>query len=483
MGEYILGIDQSTSGTKAVIFDSGGRIIGRSDKAHEQKISSSGWVSHDPMEIYESMLQAVSDVIAKTQIDKANIKAAAISNQRETALVWDKSIGLPVNDAVVWQCGRAADICKKLEAMSAEIKAKTGLPLSPFFSAAKIAWILENSDVAGKTLCAGTIDSWLIFKLTGNHKTDYSNASRTQLLNLSTLEWDRNICAAFGIDVSVLPEICDSNSEFGSSDFDGIFDKKIPILAVMGDSHGALYGQGCFEKGMVKATYGTGSSVMMNIGDSPVFSDNGLATSLAWGIDGKVSYVLEGNINYTGSVIKWLVDDVKLIESSKESGEIAATANRDDTTYLVPAFTGLGAPYWKSDAKAMLYGMSRKTGRAEIIKAAEECIAYQIADILKLMQEEVDFPIKELRADGGPTNDAFLMQFQSNILDIRLSVPTVEELSVTGAAYMAGIKACLYSESIGETLERITFSPAMDESERKRKYNGWKEAVEVLLLK
>ncbi len=480
MSKYILGIDQSTSGTKAVIFDEQGRILGRSDCAHEQKISPEGWVSHDPMEIYESMLMAVKDVLAKTKTDTNNIIAAAISNQRETALVWDIDSGRPVNDAVVWQCGRAESICKKLSGMAESIKAKTGLPLSPFFSAAKIAWILENSDIKGKKLCAGTMDSWLVFKLTGNLKTDYSNASRTQLFNISALTWDEEICSSFGIDTSILPEVCDSNSDFGATDFDGILPHEIPIMAVIGDSHGALYGQNCFEQGMVKATYGTGSSVMLNTGSTPIFSDEGLVTSLAWRADGKATYVLEGNINYTGSVIKWLADDLKLIGSSKEAGEISATANREDTTYLVPAFTGLGAPYWNSNAKAMLYGMSRSTGRAEIVKAAEECIAYQIADIINLMKS-AGIPIKELRADGGPTRDNYLMQFQSDILNLRLSIPVIEELSVTGAVYMAGLKSGIYSANIGDSLDRSHFSPAMHEEDRKIRYGGWKEAIHILL--
>jgi glycerol kinase len=351
--------------------------------------------------------------------------------------------------------------------------------LSPYFSAAKIAWILEHGTNKGnKDLCAGTIDSWLVFKLTGNCKTDYSNASRTQLFNINSLAWDRNICGLFGIDIAILPEVCDSNGDFGSADFEGFFPEPIPVRGVMGDSHGALFGQGCLEKGMGKVTYGTGSSVMVNIGDKPVFCKN-VVTSLAWGISGRVNYVLEGNINYTGAVIKWLVDDVKLIGSSKEAGVLAAQANPADRTCLVPAFSGLGAPYWASKARAILCGMSRTTGKAEIVRAAEDSIAYQIADVIRVMAEESGVVLKELRVDGGPTRDQYLMQFQSNILNIPLSVPCYEELSALGAGCMAGIALGFYTPAILGKTVRTRFEPSMQEAERKERLGDWKEAVRL----
>ncbi|MDR0583071.1 MAG: glycerol kinase GlpK [Treponema sp.] len=478
-GGFILAIDQSTSGTKALVLDSRAAIVARADKAHEQKISPEGWISHDPVEIYHATLAAVREAAAKAGIDKSAILGAGISNQRETALVWDKSSGLPVGDSVVWQCARGASVCENLSEYADEVRSATGLRLSPYFSAAKIAWILEHiKGGATGNLCAGTIDAWLVYRLSGNCKTDYSNASRTQLFNISRLEWDRNICGLFGIDLSILPEVCDSNGDFGSTDFEGFLPRPVPIRAVMGDSHGALFAQGCLQRGTGKATYGTGSSVMLNIGEAPVFCKN-VVTSLAWGISGKVNYVLEGNINYTGAVIKWLVDDVKLIRSSGEAGILAARANPADRSYLVPAFSGLGAPYWASGARAVLYGMTRTTGKAEIVRAAEESIAYQIADVIRAIAEESGIALKELCVDGGPTRDTYLMQFQSDILNIPLSVPAYEELSALGAGYMAGIALGFYTSAVLREAARTRFEPSMKEAERKKRIAGWKEAVRL----
>lgn len=482
----ILAIDQSTSGTKALLFDGEGRLLGRHDLPHEQKINSQGWVSHDPMEIYRNTLETVRLLLEETGADRESIGAVGISNQRETALLWDRDTGLPVADAVVWQCARAAGICQRLADKAEAIQERTGLNLSPYFPAAKWAWILENTPgLAGKDLCAGTIDAWLVYKLTGGRvfATDYSNASRTQLFNLRTLSWDSEVCGWFGIDPAMLPEVRFSDSLFGETDFEGFLPHPVPIHGVLGDSHGALFGQGCLSPGMVKATYGTGSSVMMHIGQRPVFSKKGLVTSLAWGMEGKVDYVLEGNINYTGAVTKWVVEELGLLSSSKEAGPVAQSADPADTTYLVPAFTGLGAPYWDSGAKAMLYGMSRTTGRAEIVKAAEECIAYQIADVLELMGQEAGVTIQELRVDGGPTKDKFLMQFQSDILKIPVAAPEREELSGMGAAFCAGIAAGVYTREIFQSVRRRRLAPEMEETLRKTKRAGWRRAVEILLTR
>lgn len=482
----ILAIDQSTSGTKALLFDGEGRLLGRHDLPHEQKINSQGWVSHDPMEIYRNTLETVRLLLEETGIDRESIGAVGISNQRETALLWDRDTGLPVADAVVWQCARAAGICQRLADKAEAIQERTGLNLSPYFPAAKWAWILENTPgLAGKNLCAGTIDAWLVYKLTGGRvfATDYSNASRTQLFNLRTLSWDSEVCGWFGINPDFLPEVRFSDSLFGETDFEGLLSHPVPIHGVLGDSHGALFGQGCLSPGMVKATYGTGSSVMMHIGQRPVFSKKGLVTSLAWGMEGKVDYVLEGNINYTGAVTKWVVEELGLLSSSKEAGPVAQSADPADTTYLVPAFTGLGAPYWDSGAKAMLYGMSRTTGRAEIVKAAEECIAYQIADVLELMGQEAGVTIQELRVDGGPTKDKFLMQFQSDILHIPVAAPEREELSGMGAAFCAGIAAGVYTREIFQSVRRRRLAPEMEETLRKTKRAGWRQAVEILLTR
>lgn len=484
--KYILAIDQSTSGTKALLFDEDARLIGRSDLPHKQKISENGWVAHDPMEIWENTKGVARAIIEKTGINKDEVIGIGISNQRETALVWDRDTGLPVYDAIVWQCARGAKICEGLSDYAEMVREHTGLRLSPYFSAAKIAWVLQNAgDLSGRHLCCGTIDSWLVFKMTHGKefRCDYSNASRTQLFNIRTLSWDSEICSIFGIDPETLPTVTDSDGLYGYTDLDGYFSKEIPIHGVLGDSHGALFGQGCLTPGMIKATFGTGSSVMMNIGEKPIFSDAGIVTSLAWSMGGKVNYVLEGNINYTGSVIKWLVDDVKLLGASRESGEFAAKANPEDTTYLVPAFSGLGAPYWDSEAKAAIVGMTRSTGKAEIVKAAEECIAYQITDLVLLMQQESGLPITEIRVDGGPTKDKYLMQFQSDMLSIPVAVPKNEELSGIGAAYAAGFALGLWDQSVYEKEERTRYLSKVDEYSRKKRYDGWKAAVASVLTK
>ena len=498
MAGYILGIDQSTQGTKAMIFDDAGKMLGRFDLPHRQIVNEKGWVSHDPEEIFANTVKVVEGVIEKTGIDKSQIKGAGISNQRETALVWDKQTGKPLAPAIVWQCSRAAGLCARLEENGSGelggeecrrvVKDTTGIPMSPYFPAAKWAWLLENAPGAKEKaaeggLCFGTIDTWLVYCLTGgkSYKTDYSNASRTQAFDIVNLRWSPEVCGIFGIDPGALAEVCDSDSCFGMSDFNGVLDRKIPIHGVMGDSHGALFGQGCLKKGMIKTTYGTGSSIMMNIGEEPVFSTHGVVTSLAWGRSGKVEYVLEGNINYTGAVITWLKDDMKLVSSPAETEELAVLANKEDTTYLVPAFTGLGAPYWNSEAKASIVGITRTTGREEVVKAGLECIAYQITDIVKAMGEDARLDIGELRVDGGPTRNAYLMQFQSDMLGIPVQVPDAEELSGIGASYMAGLALGMYDEKVFETIGRSRFNPSMDEEVKDRKYAGWLDAVHSVL--
>jgi glycerol kinase len=481
----ILGIDQSTAGTKALVFDDTGTIISRCDKAHEQKISNNGWVAHDPEEIYRNTLAACAGAICGSGMEVAEIAGIGISNQRETALVWERESGRPVHDAVVWQCARGESVCKALVSdnpgIDEAIRQRTGLRLSPYFSAAKIAWILENTERKHNgNLCAGTIDSWLIYKLTGNFKTDYSNASRTQLFNINNLQWDDDNCRLFGIKREILAEVCDSNGFFGETRMDGLLPKPVPVHAAIGDSHAALFGQGCLEKGSGKVTYGTGSSVMINSGTEPVFCQN-IVSSLAWGMNGTVNYVLEGNINYSGAVIKWLIEDLKLISSPKESGVLAAAANPKDTSYLVPAFSGLGAPYWKADAKAILTGMSRTTGRAEIVKATEESIAFQIADVVNAVREEAGLPFKELRADGGAAKDAYLMQFQSDILDLPLLVSEQEELSATGAAWMAGMALGVYDSGLHASVKHRRYVPVMNAEDRAYRLSGWREAVKKVL--
>jgi len=480
---YILGIDQSTSGTKGLLFDNKGSLVCRYDIPHCQIIDDRGWVEHDLIEIYFNTLEVVRQVVKKFGISKSQIVGVGISNQRETSAVWDRKTGEPIHNAVVWQCARGEDICKRIDnsGQSERIREITGLPLSPYFSAAKIAWILENCNTKNKQLCAGTIDSWLIYKLTGNFKTDYSNASRTQLFSLKTLKWSNEVCETFGIDPSILPRVCDSDSCFGYTDFDGYFDSPIPVHAVMGDSHGALFGQGCFSPGMMKATYGTGSSIMMNIGEKPLLSNKGVVTSIAWCMNGKVDYVLEGNINYAGAVIKWLVDDLKLIKSQKQSYECAMKANPDDETYIVPAFSGLGAPYWNTEARAMICGMKRTTGKNEIVRAALECIAYQINDVIDAMLLTSGIKGNSLRVDGGATKNKFLMQFQSDILGFPVIVPVSEELSGIGCAYLAGIALGIYDrEEIFTRVKHKHYTPTMSEKSKAYKLNGWKAAIQMV---
>lgn len=490
MGKYIIGIDQSTQGTKSLLFDENGELLARADLPHRQIVNEKGWVEHDPEEFYRNVIQTVRNVVEKAGISKEEIVGAGISNQRETALSWDRE-GRPVYNAIVWQCARGEAICQRLKAHEAMIKERTGLQLSPYFSAAKLAWIQENveeaRELAAKGLLrCGTVDSFLVYRLTGGkvYRTDYSNASRTQLFNISTLSWDEEICDLFGISPKLLPEVTDSDGYYGETDFEGFLERPIPIHGVLGDSHGALFGQGCLEKGMVKATYGTGSSVMMNVGEQPVFSQHGVVSSLAWGMNGKVHYVLEGNINYTGAVITWLEKDLKLIASAGETEELAKKAATEDHTYLVPAFTGLGAPYWDSGAEGILCGITRTTGKAEVVRAALDCIAYQITDIIRVMEEDSGIPIRALRADGGPTRNEYLMQFQSDIGRIPIQVPKAEELSGIGAAYAAGLGLGLYSkEELFAKMERKAYEPQMDKKEADRKYQGWKAAVETVLEK
>lgn len=483
---YILSIDQSTQGTKAMLFDEQGRLTARVDRLHRQIVNEQGWVEHDPQEILENVLLLCPELLQKADVSREQIAAMGISNQRETVLCWDKVTGEPLYNAIVWQCARAKELCSRLTDWADTVKEKTGLNLSPYFSAPKIAWMLENIPAVAHAarenrLCCGTIDSWLVFKLTGAFKTDYSNASRTQLLNLHTLQWDDELCRIYGIPKTALPEICMSDSVFGYTDLGGLLETAVPICGVLGDSHGALLGQACFAPGQVKATYGTGSSVMMQTGPRMVESRD-LVTSLAWGLDGKVEYVLEGNLNYTGATISWLKDDVKLIDSAAETEALAYAANPADKCFLVPAFTGLGAPYWDSEATAILTGMTRTTGRAEIVKAGVESIGCQISDLLELMEQDSGLQVAELRVDGGPTANAYLMQFQSDIANCRLLIPQLQELSGMGAAYAAGFAIGMYDrQTIYDHISRREYNSQAGDAWRQEKREGWKAAVRQVL--
>ncbi len=489
---YVLAIDQSTQGTKSVLTDEDGRIAARADIPHRQLIHASGWVSHDVQEIYDHLLQSVCAVIERAAIDAKQIRCIGLSNQRETTAAWNRLTGEPICDAIVWQCSRSQSICERIRAQGSaeDVRQKTGIPLSPYFPASKIAWILENVPSAAELmrrgdLCVGTMDTWLIWRMTNRraYKTDYSNASRTQLMSLADASWSSSMCDIFGLPVSALPEICDSDSVFGWTDLEGILPAAIPICGALGDSHAALLGQGCIDRGMAKATYGTGSSVMMNTGDQPVVSTHGLVTSLAWKRLGKVQYVMEGNINYTGSVISWLKDELGLIASAQETQYAASQSMPDDKTYFVPAFTGLGAPHWRSDATALLCGMSRLTGKNEMIRAALDSIAYQIADVVWAMEKDTGVELRRLKVDGGPTRNAYLMQFESDILRAEIQRSDVEELSAVGAAFLSGISAGLYDERILQRIASSSYQPTMDEETRAKKISGWESAVRLSCAK
>ncbi|MCL2840181.1 MAG: glycerol kinase GlpK [Defluviitaleaceae bacterium] len=484
----ILSIDQSTSATKGLVWSLDGQLLGRADIPHKQITNADGWVEHDPMEILRNTFEAAKKAMITAKIDFSEIKAIGISNQRETALCWNKTTGLPIYNAIVWQCARATDIIEEVKkaGLEKDVRKNTGLTLSPYFSGAKFGWMIKHIPEAAEImkngqLCCGTMDSWLIFKLTGAFKTDYSNASRTQLFDLNTLKWDKSITKAFGLNIECLPEVCMSDSNFGMTDLNGLLPRHVPIHGVLGDSHGALFGNQCFEQFTAKATYGTGSSIMMNAGFTPPTPADGIVTSLAWGMNGKAEYVLEGNINYTGAIIQWLVDDIGLISHAKASGELAKSVEDTRGCYLVPAFTGLGAPYFNSDVRAAWLGMNPATKKAHLVRAAEECIAYQIRDVVEVINQCAQTPISILRADGGPTRDDFLMNFQADILNIPVEISQVEELSGMGAAFCAAIGAGLTDrDTIFSKQTRRKIEPHMNSSTREKLYNGWKTAVDTI---
>lgn len=486
--KYILSIDQSTSGTKAMLFDEKGAMAGRCDKPHKQWIDKRGYVEHDGEEILANVFSLAREVVERTGIAPEEVIGAAITNQRETGIAFDRETGKPICRAVVWQCSRGEEICRRPEITSRAdvIRRISGMPLSPYFTAAKFAWLLTHEPEtvrAGEEgrLCMGTMDSFLLWHLTPNHvfATDGSNACRTQLFDVNALSWSDELCSLFGVKKEWLPQVMDSDALYGETDFGGLLPAPVPIHACLGDSHASLFGHGCLRPGEGKTSYGTGSSVMLNIGDTPRLPEQGLSLSLAWMRGGRAEYVLEGNVNYSGSIIDWLVRKVGLLQSPGEAGPLAASAREEDTTCLVPAFSGLGSLYNDPGARAAFVGMSRSTGRAELVKAAEESVAQQIADVAEAFRQAApDLRLRFLSADGGGTGDSFLMQTQSNLLALPLRVSALSELSGAGAAYQAGIRLGLYTE---ETLfagrESKTYTPLWDEERRQAKRAQWREAV------
>jgi len=491
---YILSIDQSTSGTKAIIFDEEGSLIRRVTEYHRQYYPRTGWVEHDAEEILQKTLNAIRRVLEESGISEEEICAVAITNQRETTVLWDRS-GKPVYRAIVWQCQRGKSICDEIKKRGVEnvIREKTGLLVDPYFSASKIKWILDNVEEVRKKaekgdILFGTIDTWLIWNLTKGsvHATDYSNASRTMLFNIKDLKWDEEILDIFSIPTSILPELKPSNDIFGYTDLNGILKKEVPITAVMGDSSAALFGHGCFRKGDIKATYGTGTSIMMNIGNELIISSDKVVTSIGWGIDKEVTYVLEGNIHCTGDVIRWLIENLQIIRDPKETEMLASSISDNEGVYFVPAFVGLGAPYWDNEARALITGIRRGTRKAHIVRAALESIAYQVKDLFDVIVKEIDIEPDGIKVDGGGTENEFLMQFQADILGIPVFVSEIEEISARGVALLASWKlGFLKSMSDIEKLVKFKriYKPSMPENLRNEYYSGWKKAVQRALAK
>ncbi len=491
-GQYILSLDQGTSSSRAIVFDRSGSICSVAQREFEQIFPQSGWVEHDPHQIWASQASVIAEAISKIDINGKNITAIGITNQRETTIVWDRDTDEPIYNAIVWQDRRTADYCDRLraEGLVEMIRSKTGLILDAYFSATKIKWILDNVPGARKRaeqgkLMFGTVDSWLIWRLTRGevHVTDVTNASRTMLFNIHTLEWDKELLELFDIPLSMMPEVKSSSEVYGYTTTT-IFAHKVPIAGIAGDQQAALFGQMCIEPGSVKNTYGTGCFLLMNTGNRPIESKNKLLTTIAWKIGDKVSYALEGSIFVGGSVVQWLRDGLKCISSSSDVEALAASVEDTDGVYFVPALTGLGAPYWDQYARGAISGISRGTTTAHIARAALEGIAFQTYDIVKAMEKDCGLPIANLKVDGGASRNNLLMQFQSDILATEVLRPRITETTALGAAYLAGL-ATGFWPSLDEIkaqwqVER-TFDPAGDEAKVASEIDGWHNAVNRVL--
>lgn len=486
---YILAIDQGTTSSRTVLFNEHGEIKGIAQQEFRQIFPQPGWVEHDANEILTTQLRTLSKVMEDNNVAPSQIAAIGITNQRETTVVWDRKTGNPVYNAIVWQDKRTADICEDLKKRGLEeyVRRETGLVIDSYFSATKVKWILDN--VAGAKqkanagdLAFGTIDSWLIYKMTGGkeHVTDYTNASRTMLFNIRSLKWDEKLLGELGVPHSMLPSVKPSCSHFATYELEGT---KIPIAGIAGDQQAALFGQACFEPGMAKNTYGTGCFMLMNTGDKIQVSKNGLVTTIAWGLNGKVEYALEGSIFIAGAAIQWLRDGLHIIDQSKDSEYFAAKALGSNDVYVVPAFAGLGAPYWDMYARGAIFGLTRDTGKDHIIKATLESLAYQTKDILNAMQEDAGVKLASLKVDGGASANNMLMQFQADILGTKVERPEVIESTAMGAAYLAGIQIGLWKKEDIVKNRKIQkcFDPQMDEGKRSMLYRNWQKAVKRTL--
>jgi glycerol kinase len=488
LAKYILALDQGTTGSRAIIFNHSGTIVNTVSKEFKQIYPRPGWVEHDPTEIWSSQIEVAKTALAKADLKAVDIAAIGITNQRETTIVWDKITGKPVYNAIVWQCRRTAPICDRLKkkGLAEIIQKKTGLVVDAYFSGTKVKWILDNVEGARekaekKELLFGTVDSWLIWNLTKGktHVTDYTNASRTMLFNIHNLDWDEEILTELDIPREMLPKVLPSSYIYGNTDKD-IFDGEIPISGDAGDQQAALFGQACYEPGMAKNTYGTGCFILMNTGEKIVPSKNGLLTTIAWGVNGKVEYALEGSIFIGGAVVQWLRDEIGLIKSSDEIEKYAQTVKDTNGVYLVPAFVGLGAPYWDMYARGIIVGLTRGVKKQHILRAAEESIAYQSRDVLEVIQKDSGIDLKKLKVDGGAVRDNFLMQFQSDILGVPVVRPQIAETTALGAAYLSGLAVGYWKdkEEIAQKWEADKeFSPTMDEKTKEKLYKGWKKAV------
>lgn len=486
MKKYILALDQGTTSSRAVLFDKQQHILEIAQKEITQYYPQNGWVEHDPMEIYSSQYAVMAEVITKSGIDPAEIAAIGITNQRETTIVWDRTTGKPIYNAIVWQCRRTADITDSLitHGLSDYIHETTGLLPDAYFSATKIMWILENIEGAREKaergeLCFGTVDSWLIWQLSGHklHITDYTNASRTMLFNIHTLNWDKKLLQELHIPYSMLPQVCDSSGVFCTT---SLFNCEIPIASIVGDQQAALFGQACFTAGEIKNTYGTGCFMLMNTGDVPVSSKNGLITTIASGINGKISYALEGSVFVGGAVIQWLRDELRLFSESCDAEYYARKVSDSGGVYLVPAFTGIGAPYWDMYARGCIVGLTRATTREHIIRAAEESIAFQTYDLMSAMESDVGHAVDSLKVDGGASRDDFLLQFQADILNKPVLRPVIRETTALGAASLAGLAVQFWSgmdevRHLWQCNSRLV--PSMSAEQRKQSISGWHKAV------
>ncbi|MEJ7645456.1 MAG: glycerol kinase GlpK [Chryseolinea sp.] len=484
--KYIIALDQGTTSSRAVLFNEAGEITGIVQQEFRQIFPQSGWVEHDPMEILSSQLGVLERLIQEKNVKISSIAALGITNQRETTVVWDRQTGQPIYNAIVWQDKRTAYICEDLKARGFEdhVKQNTGLVIDSYFSATKVKWILDTVPGARTRaekgeLAMGTIDTWLIWNLTNrrSHVTDYTNASRTMLYDIRLLQWDKKLLEALDIPENMLPEVKPSAASFGEWEVDGV---SIPIAGVAGDQQAALFGQACFEPGMAKNTYGTGCFMLMNTGTKIQQSRNGLITTIAWGIDGKVEYALEGSVFIAGAAVQWLRDSMRMIDHSKDSEYFATKALGSNEVYVVPAFAGLGAPYWDMYARGAIFGLTRDTGKDHIIKATLESLAYQTKDILNAMEEDAGLRLAMLKVDGGASANNILMQFQSDILGTEVERPEVIESTALGAAYLAGMHIGMWKKNDILQNRKIQkrFSPNMDDEVRKKLYSGWKKAVE-----